>query len=254
MGLMVKSIRVYLFIILILPVCTGQSSINDSLVISGMKFLGKPYRSGTIESVDFEKCIIQDQFFDCYTFVERALAETLDPKHPEDKILQLRYREGKVDGYCSRLHYLSDWLLTQIKNKVLKDVTFGIPGASEIQFQLNFMSKHPQLYPAMLRDKCQDEIKSIEAEVSKMKFYSISKSALDPALPYIKNGDLIAITTHKKGLDFSHVGIAVVKNGVPYLLHASSDQKKVTISKNSLKEYLKRNRLQTGITVFRLVE
>lgn len=253
MSMMVKSIRVYFFILMALPLCSGQSAVNDRLVRSGMKFLGKPYRSGTIESVDFEKCIIQNLSFDCYTFVERALAETLDPTHLEEKILKLRYREGKVEGYCSRLHYLSDWLLTQIKNNVFQDVTSGMPGATELFFQLNFMSKHPQLYPAMQRDRCLDEMKEIETQVSKKKFYFIPKSTLDPALQYIKNGDLIAITTHKKGLDFSHVGIAVIKNGVPYLLHASSDQKKVTISKRSLKEYLNRNNLQTGITVFRLV-
>ena len=250
---LLKSILVYLISLFTLTIGFGQSPINEELVKSGMKYLGKPYRSGTIESLDFEKCIVQNEAFDCYTFVERALAAALDPKHPEDKILQLRYRNGKVEGYCSRLHYLSDWLLIQIKNNVLQDVSASIPGSSEIYFHLNFMSKHPHLYPAMLRDKCQNEIKSIEAQISKKKFYFIPKSSIDLVLPYIQNGDLIAIATYKKGLDFSHVGIAVIKNGVLYLLHASSDQKKVTLSKRSLQDYLKRNRLQKGIAIFRVV-
>lgn len=246
------NIRAFVFIILIPVPAWSQTNLGDSLVECGMKYLDLPYRSATIESSDYEKCIIQTHFFDCYTFVERALAETLDPHHPEAVIPRLRYRNVTPEGYCSRLHYLSDWLLTHINGKLLSDVTPGLPGAVEIKFKVNFMSKHPKLYPAMQRDSCQNLIEEIEARLSKKTFYYLPKYALDQALSQIRNGDIIAITTHKKGLDYSHLGIAMVKNGVPYLLHASSDVQKVTLSKRTLKSYLLRNKLQTGISVFRL--
>ena len=67
----------------------------------------------------------------------------------------------------------------------------------------------------------------------------------------IKEGDIIAITTSTKGLDVSHVGIAVKVDGEIHLMHASSKEGKVVIDKHSLQEYVRRNRA-TGIRVVRL--
>lgn len=45
-------------------------------------------------------------------------------------------------------------------------------------------------------------------------------------MPWIKDGDIIAITTHTPGLDVAHMGIAAYRKGKLHLLHASSAQGK----------------------------
>ena len=69
----------------------------------------------------------------------------------------------------------------------------------------------------------------------------------------IRDGDIIAITTSKAGLDVSHVGFAVWgKDGRLHLLNASSIHKKVILEPMTLYQYMQKHPSQTGIRVIRL--
>ena len=68
----------------------------------------------------------------------------------------------------------------------------------------------------------------------------------------IKNGDIITIITNTPGLDVAHMGIAFYVDGKLSLLHASSKDKKVTVSKTALKQMLLKNDKWTGIRVLRM--
>ena len=68
----------------------------------------------------------------------------------------------------------------------------------------------------------------------------------------IHDGDLIAIATNTEGLDFQHVGFAVRVKSRVHLLHASSAEGKVALSKKTLYQYLMQTRVRSGIMVARL--
>jgi hypothetical protein len=68
---------------------------------------------------------------------------------------------------------------------------------------------------------------------------------------YIQEGDIIAITTSKAGLDIAHVGFAYYHNNKLHLLHASSAKKKVIRDGQPLNEYLMARKSHTGIRVIR---
>ena len=70
-------------------------------------------------------------------------------------------------------------------------------------------------------------------------------------LPWIMDGDIIAITTKLPGLDIAHVGIAEYRNGKLHLLHASSTLGKVVVSDTPLSHMLNNNKSWTGIRVVR---
>ena len=81
----------------------------------------------------------------------------------------------------------------------------------------------------------------------------LPKSELPEAgLPWIMNGDIIAITTKMPGLDIAHVGIAEYKEGKLHLLHASSTLGKVVVSDEPLNHMLNNNKSWTGIRVVRM--
>jgi hypothetical protein len=68
----------------------------------------------------------------------------------------------------------------------------------------------------------------------------------------IRDGDLIAMTTNTEGLDVQHVGFAVrVKNRI-HLLHASSKEGKVVLSKKTLYRHLMQSKVRSGIMVARI--
>ena len=95
-------------------------------------------------------------------------------------------------------------------------------------------------------------MKSIEKTISRRSLFFIPKKTLGRLEDRIRDGDLIAITTNTKGLDVQHVGLAArVKNRI-HLLHASSIEGKVVLSKKTLYQYLMQSKVRSGIMVARI--
>ena len=95
------------------------------------------------------------------------------------------------------------------------------------------------------------KIKTFEIAINQRTYYYIPKDKINEACNKIKNGDIILITTHIKGLDTSHLGFAWKKEGKTYLLHASSKGKQVMISSLPLQEYMEGIDSQSGIMLAR---
>ena len=115
------------------------------------------------------------------------------------------------------------------------------------------MSTHVSSYPSLQADtSLVEEIRKTENEINKRNLFFILETNIQQLEDQIQNGDLIAITTKIKGLDISHVGIAIHVNNRLHLMHASSKAKKVVISDIPLAEMLMHSKYQSGIMVARL--
>ena len=90
-----------------------------------------------------------------------------------------------------------------------------------------------------------------EKNISRRVFHVISKDKVPRQKAQIKNGDIIAFTTNQEGLDVAHVGFAFWQEQYLHMLHASSQEGGVVISKKTLTVYLKSNKKFTGIIVAR---
>jgi len=221
-------------------------------------FLEKPYVASTLETDGPEHLQVNLREFDCTTFVETVLAlhNVLKETNPDfdtykRMLTSIRYRNGIIIGYPSRLHYTTDWLLD---NQRKGFITLVQPSCSSdtLNLNLNFMSTHPSYYPALKNNPANiEEMSKIEASLSQQTLHYIPKEDLTGKSPDIHNGDMIAITTSIKGLDFSHLGFAFCNHDTINLLHASSSSKKVIISIQSLKEYLSAIDKHTGIVIAR---
>lgn len=122
------------------------------------------------------------------------------------------------------------------------------------QLSISYMSSHPQLYKQLANSPENiAKMKKIEQSLSSKEIHYLPKAKL-PAdgLPWIKDGDIIAITTNTPGLDVAHMGIAFYADGKLLLVHASSTDKKVVVSKVPLSQMLKDNNKWTGIRVLRM--
>ena len=130
---------------------------ENSLVLSnGLGFVDTPYKAGTLEVDDAEDLIINCDEVDCTTFVEYALAMALCPQQGDDmqesdfarNLQRIRYRDGKIDGYTSRLHYISDWINNGVRQGFLEDVTAAHSPFTQ-KLSISYMSTHPQLYKSL---------------------------------------------------------------------------------------------------------
>lgn len=240
-----------------LPICSSKT---ETLLQISKSFLGTPYVASTLEQAGKEQLVVNLNELDCWTFVEQTIALTLT-KHGKTPNFQqfkknlqaFRYRNGKVNGYGSRLHYFLEWLEQAKQNGIISLETEKIGGIS-VQKTIDFMSTHVQLYRALQDQEAYETVMAAEAKLSRLTWYYLPKNKVRAAESQIKEGDIITITAVKEGLDVVHEGFAIKKNGRIHLLHASLDLKEVVVSAEPLSNYLTQNKRQSGIIVARIVE
>ncbi len=222
------------------------------------RFMETPYVGGTLDINDKEQLVINLQGLDCVTFVENVTVLGMCVKSGEfsnekyfENLQTIRYRDGKINGYVSRLHYFTDWLLDN-QNKGLITIVSNDFGNVDFDASVGFMSQNPQHYKPLSDSITLVEIKEIEKRISVSKLKMVTKEYLESVENLIQDGDLIAIASTVKGVDIAHTGIAKHHKGRLHLMHASSVSEKVMLSEKPLSEYLKGIKTDSGVLIARV--
>lgn len=220
-------------------------------------FLGQPYVEGLLDKSGTEKLIVTLDKFDCVLFVETVLAiargvavKDYDYQNFVNRIEEQRYLNGKINGYCSRLHYFSEWINDNQKRQTVENITAELGGVP-MNKQLNFMSQHRSSYPQMVKDEATYQcIVGIEADLAKTTVNYIPTNRIKTVYSQLKPGDIVAVATDVKGLDVTHTGF-VYRNadGNMGLIHASPAGQ-VTVAYD-LHRYISRVESAIGIVVAR---
>lgn len=240
----------------------SQKPINEVLVEIGKSFIGTDYLAHGLETDGDEQLVINLFGLDCTTFVENVLALSRCVKEKQtsfedysEELQFIRYRDGIINGYPSRLHYFSDWIYNNVSKGIVEDITEQI-GGTAIQFKLNFMSTHPESYKQLNENPdLIPQIKIQEEEISSRIYYYIPKDEVELKEKFINVGDIIAITTTVEGLDIGHLGIAVkLDDERIHLLHAPTVNTKVHITKEPLSDYLMKYKRHSGVIVLKPLE
>ncbi len=235
----------------------NTNNTGENLVAIGKTFLGTPYVAKTLEVGEVESLVINLQGLDCTTYVENVLAFSLlsrtnnpDFNSYTDTLERIRYRDGKLDGYGSRLHYFTEWIANNEQKGLLKDVTAEL-GGKPLQKEINFMSSHRDLYPFLKSDSNFDKIEGAEKRLNSRSICVLSQDQIAANESSINSGDIIALATSIAGLDVTHTGIATREaDGRIHLLHASSSGQ-VEVTEVPLVDYLKKISKNTGIIIAR---
>jgi len=236
-------------------------SMGDLVLKIGLDFLNTPYVAKTLDKSKEEKLVINLHQLDCTTFAENCLALARTVKSDKScietfcsELESIRYRGGKLDGYASRLHYFSEWILDNETRRHVQSMAAQM-GGKLLPINLNFMSSHPQEYPQLINDpESTTLIKAIEEKVSAQKFYFIPVSQFESIEGLVRDGDIVTLTTSIPGIDVSHVGILLKKDGRIYMLHASSSIQKVVVSTEPFAQYLTKGKKTTGVMIARPIE
>ncbi|WP_424408323.1 N-acetylmuramoyl-L-alanine amidase-like domain-containing protein [Microcoleus sp.] len=223
-------------------------------------FLGLPYAAGLLDKSGEEKLIVTLNKFDCVLFVETVLAisrgvavKDYDYQNFVNRIEEQRYLNGKINGYCSRLHYFSEWINDNQKRQTVENITAKL-GGMPMNKTLNFMSQHRSSYPQMVKDEATYQcIVNQEADLAKTAVNYIPTNRIKSIYSQLKPGDIIAVATDVKGLDVTHTGF-VYRNadGNLGLIHASPAGA-VTVAYD-LQRYISRVESAIGIVVARAID
>ncbi len=235
-----------------------ENDFGKTMVSVGKTFMGTPYVAKTLEIGDIETLVVNLQGLDCTTYVENVLAFSLILEKGEssfddftETLEKIRYKDGGLEGYASRLHYFSEWIANNEKKGLLKDIT-GEIGGTEITKEINFMSTHRDLYPFLRDDENFEKIQASEKGLNDQAICIVPQDQIAANEHLVHTGDIIALTTSIDGLDITHTGIATrEKDGRIHLLHASTGSMEVEVSELPLVDYLKKIKSNTGIMVAR---
>ena len=222
----------------------------------GVQLLGRPYLAGMLDEAEQEALVVDLMGFDCVTYVENvvALAQAVkagDPSYATyvQNLESLRYRGGTLDGYCSRLHYFSDWMLDNERRGNVEIVSrdFGEPFDKTI----DFMSGHRDAYPKLVgNDSLYACIQQVEAGLADHGIFYVPQDQIRSVYDRLRAGDIIATATNIDGLDVTHTGFVYKHDdGRTGFLHASlSGEVKIS---DDLADYVNGVKAQTGIIVAR---
>jgi len=225
------------------------------------KFVGRPYVAHTLEVGDDHDVVVNTRQLDCTTLVENVVALTICTQSGKctfgdfvDTLERLRYRNGRMDGYTSRLHYFTDWIEDNTEAGFVTEKQAPIPPFTAKQtVMVGYMTAHPKAYKALSEHP--EYIKKIaesEERLKGRKYRYIPKSKVANTSimrSAVKDGDIIAITCNKAGLDIAHLGFAVWRKDGLHLLNASMIHHKVVDEPMTLYRYLQNHKSHTGIRI-----
>jgi hypothetical protein len=225
----------------------------------GRQLMGAPYVAGMLDASEDETLIADLTAFDCVLYVENVLAlargiavgDTTFEGYVR-QVESLRYRDGEMRGYCSRLHYFTEWIHDNEERGVVEDVTREAGGV-RYEKEIDFMSTHRESYPRMTSDDTYQCIVEMERDLRGHELFYIPKAEIAEHYDSLRPGDVIATATNIDGLDVTHTGFVYrTGDGRTAFLNASLSGE-VLIAPD-LASYVQGVRAQTGIIVARPVD
>ena len=276
--------RLYIIIGILLTTLTATAQNHDSLfVVKALSearsmprttnfplyfarlFMDRPYVAHTLEVNDEEQLVVNTRQLDCTTLVENVTALTLCVyrhlytwRDFRNALVEMRYRHGVLNGYTSRLHYFTDWIDDNTAMALVTEIQDPTPPFTAMQtIDVHYMSRHPQAYKALKQHPDMvTAIKAQEDSLSGRQDRYIPKSEVGNTKAMrsaVHDGDIIAITCSKPGLDIAHLGFAVWREDGLHLLNASQLHKRVVEEPMTLGQYLSKHPSHTGIRIVRIL-
>lgn len=236
---------------------TGKS-IPQLIEFYAQKQLGIPYVAGLLEIPKLETLILTLEGSDCVLFVEHSLALTLTTLQNSTSysdlsknIALLRYQNGQVDGYASRLHYFSDWLKTN-QDKGIVDILHINNSSLPLLDPVNFMTKNRAAYRQLTEsDSLFQLMQEREAFLQSSHIRYIPEHRILEFEQSFQTGDILSFVSIVNGLDIAHTAL-VVKEGDRVGFYHASTTGKVIKEPKTLYNYTMDRRNVLGIIVARL--
>lgn len=235
----------------------SSMELGEIITKSALFFLGTPYVAHTLEK-EPEQLVVNLRELDCTTLVESVLALSRTVKEGDptfekftENLQFVRYRDGKIEDYSSRLHYTTDWIYENQKKGLVRNITQEAGGVDH-KVNLYIMSTNHEKYKQLKgKPELTEKIRKTETEATQRKNFRVAAGEIEKSKKSFKNGDIVCFVTNMAGIDISHVGFIYFQGDKLTFIHASSTEKRVVIDKETLMNYSLRSKNGNGIMVAR---
>lgn len=175
-----------------------------------------------------------------------AIAEASTRKNPdlseyETYLEKYSRRKGVDSGFASQIFYGADWIVDNVYRGNLKEMTEYLTGGGVKVKTLDYVSHHPELYPALKDSVTMDKIKMMEMGYRSHRIPHLKKqsSGNKELHELMDQGDIIMMLSNEIDRDVYDIGFVELRDGVPYLIHTPSASGKVTIDPYPLQRLFK---------------
>ena len=140
-------------------------------------------------------------------------------------------KKGKDEGFASQFLYGADWIVDNVYRGHLKEMTEYLDGGSYRTKTLDYVSRHPEQFPAMADSATADKIKVVEFGYRSHRIPHLKKQSIGNknVKELLQNGDIIILSPMDTDFDIYDIGIVSLENGEPTLIHISKEKGEVAL-------------------------
>ena len=171
-----------------------------------------------------------------FVYMALAAAKTAELSVPgirdfERNLENISRKKGKDEGFNSQFLYGADWVVDNTYRGNLKEMTEYVEGGNFRTKTLDYVSRHPELFPALANPETLEKIKVIELgyrshRIPHLKKHNINNRNIKDLF---QDGDIIIMSSPDSDFDIYDIGIISIENGEPTLIHISRENNEVRI-------------------------
>lgn len=149
----------------------------------------------------------------------------------EKNLENISRRKGVDEGFVSQFLYGADWIVDNVYRDNLKEMTEYLGGGGSRTKTLDYVSRHPEQFPAMADSVTAEKIRVAEFGYRSHRIPYLKKQSINNknVKELLKNGDIIIMCPMDEDFDIYDIGIVSIENGEPYLIHISRERNEVVI-------------------------
>ena len=149
-------------------------------------------------------------------------------------------RRGENGGFTSIMHHGSDWIGDNISRGNIIELTENYAGMVAHTKSLDDMTRNRSQYAALADSATFENVRMTEMGFRTHRIPTLKKETIKKkeVIDDLQNGDIIILVPNQDGYDIYDMGIIVMEDKVPHLLHLSPQTKTVTLEKENLDRYL----------------
>lgn len=220
---------------------------GDRIVAAAKALTGIPYGSAS-DNDSIGTIVIRLDSLNQREFINMALAAAkstyaISPGLSDfEKALEnISRRKGVDEGFASQFLYGSDWIIDNAYRGNIKEMTDYFEGGNFRTKTLDYVSRHKEQFPALADSIVMDKVKVVEMgyrshRIPHQKKHNIGNKKL---IELFKNGDIIMMLSPDPDFDIYDLGIVVLKDDQPHLIHISREEGKVVEDEYPLQRLFK---------------
>ena len=210
---------------------------GDRIVAAAKWFDGVPY-AGASDNDSIGTIVVRLDSLNQreFTYLSLAAAKTAALTVPtlrefEKNLESVSRKKGQDEGFASQFLYGSDWIVDNVYRGNLKEMTEYLDGGSYRTKTLDYVSRHPEKFPAMKDSLTAEKVKITEFGYRSHRIPHLKKQSIGnkTVKELLKNGDIIILSPPDNDFDIYDIGIVSFENGEPTLIHISKETNTVRV-------------------------